>query len=780
MIKNRFSFVAIAIGVLIFPLITTAANAVPTGELKVIIDTPANAPATISLNDSFFIAKSATKKNFNEIVLLEPGKLSVSAPSFVFQGQLFTAPDAPKKVKVVDGELSKLTIKYVAVGVAGSLSATKVTASEISLSWSNPDDVTFEIRRTKGKKVAANVNAGVLIAKKGVTNTDDGVNAGTTYTYALFSKVDGEWQDPISIRVSSANADTQTAAYASNPGTVFVTNALEYSISWSDNQMVMQIPSDSPLKLPVIGTSFAFGQSDWLPDGYLGKVSQIGQDGTEIWFKPAGFGDAFNFYKLSAESDGSGTLGTSLTCTSDTQVDSVVSVDATAYFNGSVNLSSKGKMVWPNDQRQGNGQITVDGDLVFESSTDVHTVESVNCDTQDFTFTQNLALLPVPFNFNFTGKVNVVAESAVEISDIASSSTTQLSFDSSVTKGEAPTNEGSSTTELTMPNDPVLVDNGDISIVASGTFGFGAANAMYGEAYSPIIGGDVVPFSGTNSPVYAVLDSRFNLCQQIEGSSIMNIEANQIALVGKLTKHGNELVDDYSSTDLFTDLYVPGDCESLDLPPGEQTIYGNGINKYDDNISDNPDQWNHFQLFNNGLSGWVLSTGDISQVAQTPGNQASTPLTKPGDPLLDLLSGQITHDAVRYTINITPTGNYLHIMYAFASEEYPEYVDQEYNDVMAILVNGVNCAFVPGTETPVAINTINDHTNSEYYVNNWSQNSDTLNVFDGMTVPLTCNAQVTPNQPVTVQIIVADAYDEFYDSAVALFDNGIWSDNSAN
>ena len=46
MIKNRFSFVAIAIGVLIFPLITTAANAVPTGELKVIIDTPANAPAS--------------------------------------------------------------------------------------------------------------------------------------------------------------------------------------------------------------------------------------------------------------------------------------------------------------------------------------------------------------------------------------------------------------------------------------------------------------------------------------------------------------------------------------------------------------------------------------------------------------------------------------------------------------------------------------------------------------------------------------------------------------
>ncbi len=44
---------------------------------------------------------------------------------------------------------------------------------------------------------------------------------------------------------------------------------------------------------------------------------------------------------------------------------------------------------------------------------------------------------------------------------------------------------------------------------------------------------------------------------------------------------------------------------------------------------------------------------------------------------------------------------------------------------------------------------------------------------DGLTVPLTCSVPVTPGQPVTVQIAVADTTDGIYDSAVALVDGGI-------
>ena len=112
----------------------------------------------------------------------------------------------------------------------------------------------------------------------------------------------------------------------------------------------------------------------------------------------------------------------------------------------------------------------------------------------------------------------------------------------------------------------------------------------------------------------------------------------------------------------------------------------------------------------------------------------------------------------------------------FASEEYPEFVGSQYNDVMAVCVNGQNCALVPGTNNPVSINTINDHTNASYYVDNATGAAGYSTSMDGLTVPLTCNLPVTPGQPVTIRIAVADAGDYAYDSAVALIDGGIFSD----
>ncbi|MFN2538787.1 MAG: choice-of-anchor L domain-containing protein, partial [Mycobacteriales bacterium] len=96
--------------------------------------------------------------------------------------------------------------------------------------------------------------------------------------------------------------------------------------------------------------------------------------------------------------------------------------------------------------------------------------------------------------------------------------------------------------------------------------------------------------------------------------------------------------------------------------------------------------------------------------------------------------------------------------------------------VMEVTVNGVNCATVPGTSTPVSINTINDHTNARYYVDNAAGAAGYNTTYDGLTVPLTCDVHVTPGQQVTVRIAVADASDYIYDSGVALLDKGIWSD----
>ena len=56
--------------------------------------------------------------------------------------------------------------------------------------------------------------------------------------------------------------------------------------------------------------------------------------------------------------------------------------------------------------------------------------------------------------------------------------------------------------------------------------------------------------------------------------------------------------------------------------------------------------------------------------------------------------------------------------YIFASEEYYEYVDSEYNDVFGFFLNGENIALLPDGTTEVTINNVNYHQNQQYFLGN--------------------------------------------------------------
>jgi hypothetical protein len=49
-----------------------------------------------------------------------------------------------------------------------------------------------------------------------------------------------------------------------------------------------------------------------------------------------------------------------------------------------------------------------------------------------------------------------------------------------------------------------------------------------------------------------------------------------------------------------------------------------------------------------------------------------------------------------------------------AGSEDPEYAGISYNDAMATFVDDKNCATVPGTQTPVAINTVKAWSHAQY------------------------------------------------------------------
>ncbi len=140
-------------------------------------------------------------------------------------------------------------------------------------------------------------------------------------------------------------------------------------------------------------------------------------------------------------------------------------------------------------------------------------------------------------------------------------------------------------------------------------------------------------------------------------------------------------------------------------------------------------------------------------------------------------------DVAVYTITFIPTSDTLRFRYCFASEEYPEFACTEFNDLFGFFIQGpgyptpTNIARVPGTPNlPVTINNIHPLNNAvfptcqpfnaQYYNSNLGSTQQP--VYDGYTDVFTAMAVVTPCQPYTIKLAIADVSDALFDSGVFL------------
>ncbi len=185
-------------------------------------------------------------------------------------------------------------------------------------------------------------------------------------------------------------------------------------------------------------------------------------------------------------------------------------------------------------------------------------------------------------------------------------------------------------------------------------------------------------------------------------------------------------------------------------------------------------------------SGVVLSTGAVRNVI---GPNCDSGITVenyyPGDSDLDTLVNEgntgetvITNDAAVLEFDFVPTSSTVSFQYVFSSDEYNEYVFQ-FNDVFGFFLNGNNIALIPGTTTPVSINTVNNGNstgdpdnppvNPQDFVNNDFQYPAAAPLdfeMDGKTIVFTAQATVTPNQTSHIKLAIADAQDYDVDSNV--------------
>jgi hypothetical protein len=164
-------------------------------------------------------------------------------------------------------------------------------------------------------------------------------------------------------------------------------------------------------------------------------------------------------------------------------------------------------------------------------------------------------------------------------------------------------------------------------------------------------------------------------------------------------------------------------------------------------------------------NGIILSTGVIGNVV---GPNTSSGISAnngtPGDADLDPLAGIATHDAAVLEFDFIANADKIQFRYVFASDEYNEYVG-EYNDLVAVFVNGVNCAKI-GSDV-VSVNNVNLAKNAGYFINTDIPGGAPLNTeMDGLTTVLTCQAAVNAGVANHVKVAIADADDSSLDSNV--------------
>jgi gliding motility-associated-like protein len=196
--------------------------------------------------------------------------------------------------------------------------------------------------------------------------------------------------------------------------------------------------------------------------------------------------------------------------------------------------------------------------------------------------------------------------------------------------------------------------------------------------------------------------------------------------------------------------------------------------------------------------GLILGSGDV-QVAVGPNNSGSSTLGGTGnlgtDPDLAAITPNQIYDQAILEFDFIPVGDSVSFRYVFASEEYNEYVCSSVNDAFGFFISGpgisgpfsnnaMNIAIIPGTTTPVSINTVNlgvagsngtanlcsaiDPNWASYNIYYAGTNTQNSVQYDGWTVILTAKAAVQCGETYHIKLAIGDAGDGAFDSGVFL------------
>ncbi len=178
--------------------------------------------------------------------------------------------------------------------------------------------------------------------------------------------------------------------------------------------------------------------------------------------------------------------------------------------------------------------------------------------------------------------------------------------------------------------------------------------------------------------------------------------------------------------------------------------------------------------------GLILTTGSATN-ASGPNDSGCKSTANNGNevdsPELESLVERPIYDLVVVEFDVQVSTNLLEFTYVFGSEEYLEFVEGGFSDVFGFFISGPgidgaqNLAVLPNTQTPVSVSTINNNTNSNYYVNNGTGTTPLVHFdvqYDGFTKPLKAIAEVEACETYHIKLVIGDVNDASCDSGVLL------------
>ncbi len=232
----------------------------------------------------------------------------------------------------------------------------------------------------------------------------------------------------------------------------------------------------------------------------------------------------------------------------------------------------------------------------------------------------------------------------------------------------------------------------------------------------------------------------------------------------------------------------------------EDVLLGEGVKASNFSFSGHPSQIGYFENAKSFLgleTGIVMSTGRVTDImppqSVTPwigtaiGSGASDndllELAKLVSKTYNIAAVKKTEDAAILEFDFVPSSDSVIFRYAFASEEYNQFENTEFNDVFGFFISGpginglysspsnfpdssINIAVIPGTNIPVSISSINNQRNSNLFSTNANE-VGSFN-FNGYTRILEARVKVQSCQTYHIKLAIADGSKNDYDSGVLL------------